>query len=90
MPLDVLLTGKPPFQPNEDGTKQITDMRALLKDDVPDEWLSDSNTQNHDVEDPGPFTIEELLEDVLQKFFAAFAWIPRNGPRGGSARIMNG
>ena len=37
MPLDVLLTGKPPFQPNEDGTKQITDMRALPKDDVPDE-----------------------------------------------------
>ena len=69
MPLDVLLTGKPPFQPNEDGTKQITDMRALLKDDVPDEWLSDSNTQNHDVEDPGPVTsIEELLADVLQKF----------------------
>jgi serine/threonine protein kinase len=63
-----LLTGKPPFQPNENGTKQITDMCALLEDDVPEEWLGDSNIQNRNAEDPGPVTsIEARLAEVLQK-----------------------
>ena len=43
-------------------------MRALLEDDVPEEWLSDSNIQNHNAEDLEPVTsIEERLAEVLQK-----------------------
>ena len=43
-------------------------MRALLEDDVPEEWLSDSNIQNHNAEDPETVTsIEERLAEVLQK-----------------------
>ena len=44
-------------------------MRALLEDDVPEEWLSDSNIRNHDnAEDSGPITsIEARLAEVLQK-----------------------
>ena len=45
-------------------------MRALLEDDVPEEWLSDSNIQNQNAEDPasGPvIPIEARLAEVLKK-----------------------
>ena len=45
-------------------------MRALLEDDVPEEWLRDSNTQNHNAEDPDSepvASIEARLAEVLKK-----------------------
>lgn len=45
-------------------------MRALLEDDVPEEWLSDSNIQNHNAEDPDSepvASIEARLAEVLKK-----------------------
>jgi hypothetical protein len=41
-------------------------MRALLKDDIPEEWLGDSNIQNHNAEN-SVTSIEAHLAEVLKE-----------------------
>ncbi|KAF8972219.1 kinase-like domain-containing protein [Flammula alnicola] len=67
-----LLTGKVPFQSNENVSKQIAAMRAVLEDEVPEEWLNDSKMKNYNATDHELVTsIETSLSDVLHKDDAA-------------------
>lgn len=65
-------------------------MHAFVEDDVPEEWLSDSNIQKYNAEDPVPvIPIEARLAGVLRRdelpevLNSAFAWIPRNESKRG-------
>ncbi|KAF8972224.1 kinase-like domain-containing protein [Flammula alnicola] len=63
-----LLTGKVPFFSKRNVSKQIATMRAVLEDEVPEEWLSDSKLKNYNATDHELVTsIEASLSDVLHK-----------------------
>ncbi|KAF8972233.1 kinase-like domain-containing protein [Flammula alnicola] len=63
-----LLTGKVPFYSKRNISKRIAAMCAVLEDEVPEEWLSDSKMKNYDATDHEPvISIEKSLSDVLHK-----------------------
>ncbi|KAF8972230.1 kinase-like domain-containing protein [Flammula alnicola] len=69
-----LLTGKVPFYSKRNVSKQIAAMRAVLEDEVPEEWLSDSKMKNYNATDHELVTsIETSLSGVLHKDDASAA-----------------